>query len=78
MQTSVAGLVYVEVQDGATGAPLPGHALADARGVRGNFFAKTVGWAGGNSLTAIAGRTVRLKFAMTDAKLYSATFRCAS
>ena len=78
VQTSVAGLVYVEVQDGATGAPLPGHALADARGVRGNFFAKTVGWAGGNSLTAVAGRTVRLKFAMTDAKLYSATFRCAS
>ena len=49
MQTSVAGLVYVEVQDGATGAPLPGHALADARGVRGNFFAKTVGWAGGQA-----------------------------
>lgn len=35
VQTSVAGLVYVELQDGKTGAPLPGHALGDARGVRG-------------------------------------------
>ena len=28
--------------------------------------------------SAGGGGTVRLKFAMTDAKLYSATFRCAS
>lgn len=35
VQTSVAGLVYVEVQDAETGVALPGHALADARGVRG-------------------------------------------
>ena len=77
-QNSVAGLVYVEVQGGATGAALPGHALADARGIRGNFFRKAVSWSAGASLSASAGRAVRLKFAMTDAKLYSATFRCAS
>ena len=35
LQTSVAGLVYVEVQDGETGATLNGRALADARGIRG-------------------------------------------
>lgn len=35
VQTSVAGLVYAEVQDGQTGVALPGFALADAHGVRG-------------------------------------------
>eukprot|EP01052_Picozoa_sp_SAG31_P021103 SAG31_NODE_1614_length_7741_cov_4.817849_5_plen_373_part_00 len=78
VQTSVAGLVYVEMQDNVTGAPLPGHTLSDSRGIRGNFFHKTVSWSAGSSLSAFAGRAVRLKFAMTDAKLYSGTFLCAS
>jgi hypothetical protein len=115
VQTSVAGLLYVELQSATTGQPLPGRALADAQGIRGNFFSKTVSWSGvGSSLSALsdpndgdnadgggagggdgalqaadsdedkkeeeemaeAGVRVRMRVAMTDAKLYSASFVC--
>ena len=76
VQTSVAGLVFVELQD-ETGLPLPGRELANARGVRGNFVRKTVSWVRGSSLSALAGKKVLLRAAMTDAKVYSASFRCS-
>ena len=76
IETGVAGLVYVELL-GATGAqPLPGRAFADVSPVRGNFMRKAVRWSSGTSLNDVTGTQLRLRVAMTDAKLYSATFRC--
>ena len=77
VETGVAGLVYVELRDEG-GAPLAGHSLAEARGTRGNYVRKVVAWAGGSSLTGLAGRRVTMRVAMTDAKLFSASFKCAA
>lgn len=77
VQTSVAGLVFVELQDAQTGVPLPGRTLAESRPARGNYVRTPVSWMGGSSLTALAGKKVLLTAAMTDAKLYSVSFRCS-
>ena len=44
-QSSVVGLVFVELQDEA-GEGIPGHAMAEADPLRGNFVAKTATWRG--------------------------------
>ena len=36
----------------------------------------TVSWVGGSSLTKLAGKTVKMQVRMTDAKIYSASFKC--
>eukprot|EP01051_Picozoa_sp_SAG22_P017512 SAG22_NODE_2721_length_2282_cov_1.488319_2_plen_68_part_00 len=36
----------------------------------------TISWVGGSSLTKLAGKTVKMKVRMTDAKIYSASFKC--
>jgi hypothetical protein len=77
VETGVAGLVYVELQD-ESGAPLGGHSLAEARGTRGNYVRKVATWVGGSSLTSLAGKKVTMRVVMTDAKLFSATFKCAT
>ena len=75
VQTGVAGLVFVELQD-VSGDALPKRSLADVSPIRGNFFRKVVRWRGGTSLSDLAGSHVRMRVAMTDTKLYSATFTC--
>ena len=79
MATGVGGALYVELLDAdAVQRPLAGFALGDVTGVRGNFVSKTIRWSGGTSLSKLAGSTVALRVYMTDAKLYSATFTCAT
>jgi hypothetical protein len=75
-QSSVVGLVFVELQT-AAGAPILGYSLAEADPTRGNFIAKAVTWRGGTStLKALAGQTVRFRVVMTDASLFSIDIRC--
>jgi hypothetical protein len=71
--TSAAGGIQVEIQD-ADGKPLPGYALSDCREVIGNEIARAVTWTGGSDLTALAGQSVRLRFALRDADLYALQF----
>ncbi len=72
--TSAAGAIRIEVQD-AGGAPVEGFALADCDEVFGDEIERTVTWRGGESdVGALAGRTVRLRFALRDADLYSLRF----
>jgi len=73
VETSVAGSVQVEVLD-ATGKPIRGHTLASADAIKGNFIAKTVSWQGNSDLSDLAGRPIRLRFVMRDAKLYAFQF----
>ncbi len=71
--TSAAGGIRVEVQD-AAGAPVPGYALDDAVELVGDEIDRVVTWAGGEDVSSLAGRPVRLRFAMCDADVYSLAF----
>ncbi|MFN0122480.1 MAG: hypothetical protein ACKV2V_18450 [Blastocatellia bacterium] len=72
--TSAAGGVRVEMQD-AAGRPLPGFALTDAVEQIGNEIARAVAWRAGEEVSALTGKTVRLRFVMKDAELFSFRFR---
>lgn len=71
--TSAAGSIRVEVQDGA-GKPLDGFALDDCHEIIGDELERRVAWNGAD-LGALAGRTVRLRFVMSDADLYALQFQ---
>ena len=74
---SAGGWLQVEVRD-AEDRPIPGYELAAAEGLRGNGLAKVASWKGGANLAALAGRPVRLRFAMRDMKLYAFQFAAAA
>jgi len=69
-----AGGLRVEIQDTA-GKPLPGFVLADAVEQVGDEIERVVMWKSGRDVSELAGRPVRLRFAMQDADLYSLRFR---
>jgi hypothetical protein len=71
--TSAAGGLRVEIQDEA-GKPFAGHALADCPEMIGDDIARAVAWAGGSDVRSLAGKPVRLRFALQDADLYSLRF----
>lgn len=66
---SAGGWLKVEVQT-PEGSPLAGHFLADSDAVMGNSLAHPVSWKGNRKLQVPVGRSVRLRFAMRDMKLY--------
>jgi len=70
---SAAGSVLVEILDEA-GAPIEGFALGDGVEMLGDDLERTVEWAGGTDVGPLAGRPVRLRFALKDADLYSFRF----
>ncbi len=71
--TSSAGGLQIEVQD-EHGAALPGYAVADCKEIVGDEIMRVVQWKAGPDVAALAGRTVRLKFFLKDADLYSFRF----
>jgi len=73
LSTSAAGSVRVEVQDEG-GQPLPGLALADCAEIFQDEIDRPVRWESDADLGAIAGRVVRLRFALCDADLYAFRF----
>ncbi|MBI3462618.1 MAG: hypothetical protein HY000_06085 [Planctomycetes bacterium] len=72
--SSAAGGIRVEIQE-ADGKPLPGFALDDCPEIIGDEIEHVVAWKGGSDVGKIARRTVRLRFVMKDADLYSIRFR---
>jgi len=58
----------------ADGNPLPGRSLAECDEIAGDSTAARVSWRGAWDLSRLAGRTVRLRFALRRAKLYSFQF----
>ena len=72
--TSAAGSLRVEIQD-TSGRPLPGFGLDDCPEIFGDTIDRTVQWHDGSDVSALAGQTVRLRFALKDADLYSFQFR---
>jgi hypothetical protein len=71
--TSAVGSIQVEIQDEA-GKPVPGFALEDSTPLLGNRLDRIVTWGDRDDLAALAGKVVRLRFAMKGADLYSMRF----
>jgi hypothetical protein len=72
--TGAAGSLRVEIQD-ASGQALPGFGLDDCQAVIGDAIERRVTWKNTSDLAAIAGKPVRLRFAMRECDLYSFRFR---
>ena len=71
--TSAAGGLRVELQD-AAGTPLDGFGLDDCDWLVGDEITRLVSWQGSTDLSGIAGQTVRLRFVLNDADVYSFRF----
>ncbi|GAA4432399.1 hypothetical protein GCM10023091_04410 [Ravibacter arvi] len=71
--TSAAGAIRIAVL-GADGKPVSGFGLQDCQPVIGNEIRRIVNWGGKRDVSALAGKTVRLKIEMKDANLYSMKF----
>jgi hypothetical protein len=73
VDTSGGGAVWVEIQD-ANGKAVPGYTKDDAQVICGNSMKMTVKWKSGKDVKSLAGKTVKLRFIMCDAKLYAFQF----
>lgn len=71
--TSAAGSVRCEIQD-AEGEPIPGFTLADCDELYGDSLERAMSWKGACELKSLAGRPIRLRFALKDADLYALRF----
>jgi hypothetical protein len=71
--TSAAGSLYVELTD-AAGKPIPGFSKADADELFGDTLDRTVTWKNSSDVSALVGKTVRLRFELRDADVYSFQF----
>ncbi|MEX2577812.1 MAG: hypothetical protein WD342_02045 [Verrucomicrobiales bacterium] len=72
--TSAAGDVRVEIQD-ENGKPIPGFGEADCSPQFGDTVDRVVHWKNGPDVSELGGRTVRLRFLLKDAALYSYRFQ---
>ncbi len=72
--TSAAGSLRAELRDGEDNKPLPGYRLRDCVPLIGDHIERAVQWRGARSAAALAGKTVRLRFALEDADLFSLCF----
>jgi len=72
--SSAAGDILVEIQD-AKGKPLPGFSLDECPPIYGDSIERKVSWKNGNDLSALEGKTIRLRFVLKDADLYSLRFQ---
>ena len=71
--TGAAGSIRVEIQD-ADGRPIPGYSLDDAEELFGDSLEQPVLWQNGAGVDSLDGKTVKLRFIISDADLYSLRF----
>jgi hypothetical protein len=72
--SSAAGVIQVEFQD-KNGRQISGFALEDCLPIFGDTIERIVSWTNGSDLSSLEGKTVRLRFLIKDADLYSMKFR---
>ena len=72
--TSAAGSLQVEIQQ-PDGTPIPGFTLDDSPPVVGDEIERAVRWSEDADLGKLAGKPVRLRFAMRECDLFSIQFR---
>ncbi len=71
--TSAVGSVQVEIQD-RQGVPIREFSLAQAELLCGDELDRAVAWKGQSDLSRLLGTTIRLRFVLRDADLYSFRF----
>ena len=67
------GSVRVEILP-ESGLAIEGYSAGDCDVINGNFVRKVVSWRGKTNVGSLAGKSVRLRLVMNDAKLYSFKF----
>lgn len=72
--TSAGGRVRVEIQD-ESGKAIPGYTLDECSEVFGDQLERTVHWKNGSDVAKLAGKPVRLRFALEDADLFAFGFK---
>lgn len=72
--SSAAGEVRVEIQD-ADGRPLPGYSLEECPPIFGDTVARAVTWNAGSDVSSLTGKTIRLRFFLKDADVFSFQFQ---
>jgi hypothetical protein len=72
--SSAAGRLRVELQ-APDGKAIEGYALEDCNDVFGDTVDRMVTWKSGADVSALAGKPVRIRFALQDADLYSYCFQ---
>jgi hypothetical protein len=65
--------VFVELQDEA-GKPIPGFSLGDCEELFGDTLERTVVWTSTAELRSLVGKSVRIRFVLRDADLFSFQF----
>ena len=63
----------MELQD-ASGHPIPGFTLAQASPMTGDHVSQTVSWGGSSNVGSLAGQTVKVRFELQNAKVFSLKF----
>ncbi|GAA5221869.1 hypothetical protein [Membranihabitans marinus] len=71
--TSAAGSVMIEIQD-ENGSPISGFEMEDCQEIIGNEISRIVSWKNSTDVSALVGKTIRLKISMKDADLYALKF----
>jgi hypothetical protein len=71
--TSAGGSLRVEIQT-QSGQPIPGFTLGESAPFVGDAVEQRVHWTKGSDVSSLAGKTVRLRFELKDADLYSFQF----
>ena len=72
--TSAAGSVKVELQ-AEDGSIFPGFRLKDCEETFGDSLDRVVNWKSGSDVSGLAGKSVRLRFALQDADVFAYQFR---
>jgi hypothetical protein len=70
---SAVGWMKVEIQD-ASGKPVEEHTLDDCSEIIGDKLDATIRWKSTYDVSAQAGKSVRLRFVMSDCDLYAFRF----
>jgi hypothetical protein len=69
-----AGTLKAELLDAATGTAIPGYTLAKSVALRTDAVRAKLQWQGVTDLSALAGRSVKIRFSVQNADLYSFWF----
>ncbi|MFM2004309.1 MAG: hypothetical protein RI963_3735, partial [Planctomycetota bacterium] len=73
LSSSAAGGVFVELQD-ASGKPIPGFTLDDCIELNTDDLDRVVAWKNGSDVGTLAGKSIRIRFRIKDADLFSFQF----
>lgn len=74
LDTGAGGVARVEILQ-ESGKPIPGFTMPEADELNGNSVRMTASWAGRSDVSALAGKSVRLRIKMRSVRLYAFQFR---